>query len=69
MVVPIHYKSAFSSVISEFGDAHHFDLYHWLRIQADDAYQRGSELPPVLCHPNPSGAQAGVGVGTDIPAG
>lgn len=27
-VVPIHYKSAFSSVISEFGDAHHFDLYH-----------------------------------------
>lgn len=41
----------------------------WLRIQADDAYQRGSELPPVLCHPNPSGVQAGVGVGTDIQRG
>lgn len=68
-VVPIHYKSVFSSVISEFGDAHHFDLYHLASYPSWWCLSEAQSFPPVLCHPNPSGVQAGVGVGTDIPAG
>lgn len=31
--------------------------------------REAQSFPPVLCHPNPSGVQAGVGVGVDIPVG